>query len=240
MSRLPSVLLSAVLTATSSEALLAQSANINSVTDEETTGVPVAFRHETLAVWSGGALVVMDDRFHDNPLLHVVDRQGKEISRFFLNIEHGGGFFVGDWGVARRQDGVIAIVGSADFPERHASFLAIVSPDGSSQKFVQLSPCLPHSVTVARDGTIWVAGSYREGNEPVDHEQYQIRRYDQSGTLLDSFITWGSMETMGRNGPATGSVLMATNDRVGWYSKHAPTYMEFSLDQKVITREILD
>ncbi len=103
MSPLPSVLLSAVLTVTSSEALLAQSVKSNSVADKETTDVPVAFRHETLAVWSGGALVVMNDRFHDNPLLHVVDRQGKEISRFFLNIEHGG-VFVGDWGAARGQD----------------------------------------------------------------------------------------------------------------------------------------
>ena len=121
-------------------------------------------------------------------------------------------------------------------PERRASFLAIVSPDGSRQKFVQLSPYLPYSVTLARDGTIWVVGSHREGNVPVVHEQDLIRRYDKSGTLLDSFITWGSMETTGHNDPAMRSVLMATNDRVGWYSKHAHTYMKFSLDQKVITR----
>jgi hypothetical protein len=44
------------------------------------------------------------------------------------------------------------------------------------------------------------------------------------------------METVGQNDPAVGSILMATKDRVGWYSKYAHTYMEFSLDQTVITR----
>jgi hypothetical protein len=234
MYRPPLVLLFVVLSATCYGDLLAQSAKINFVADKETTNIPVVFHPETFAVWSGGALVILEDRFSSNPLIHIVDREGNEVSRFLLTIPHGGGFIVGDWKVARGWDGVVAVAGSMDFPEQHGSFLAIVSPDGSNQKFVRLAPYVPDSVTVAGDGTIWVVGSYVERNVPVDRDQDLIRRYDKSGTLLDSFVTWGSMETA--NDPARGSILMATKDRVGWYSKHAHTYMEFSLDQTVITR----
>jgi len=231
------VLLSVVLLAACSRDSFAQSANANLVANKETTDIPVVFHPKTFAIWSGGALVVVEDRVSNSPLVHVVDREGKEISRFFLTIPQGGGFVIGDWSVARGRDGSIAIVGSVDFPEERGSFLAIVASDGSNQKIVRLSPYRPQSVTVAGDGAIWVVGSsHIEPNTMPDRNQDLIRRYDKSGKLLDSFITWESMETEGPNKPALGSVLMASNDRVAWYSRGAHTYMEFSLNGRVITR----
>jgi len=213
-----------------------QSAGFNLVVDKETTPIPVAFAPKTFAVWSGGALVILEDRFTSNPQIHVVDREGKEISRFLLTMPHGGGFDIADWGIARGHNGLIAVVGTVDFPDKAGTFLAIVNPGGADQKFVRLSNYLPRSVVVAEDATIWVVGSHMEQNVPVDREQDLIRRYDASGNLLTSFTTWDSMQTTGHNDPAGGSVLLAGKDRVGWYSKHAHTYMEFSLDGAVITR----
>ncbi|MGB9473393.1 MAG: hypothetical protein WBQ59_28885 [Candidatus Acidiferrum sp.] len=72
------VLLSAVLWATSSEDLLAQSAKINFVADRKATDIPLVFHPETFAVWSGGALLEVEDHFYNNPLVHVVDYRAKK------------------------------------------------------------------------------------------------------------------------------------------------------------------
>jgi len=79
---------------------------------------------------------MIEDRFTNSPRIHVIDKEGKDTSQFYLTIPGGGGFLVGDWGVARGLDGVIAVVGFADFPEQRSGFLGIVSSDGSKQKYI--------------------------------------------------------------------------------------------------------
>jgi hypothetical protein len=229
-------LIPVIASAICSAQLSAQSEKINLVAEEETTEIPVAFRQHTWAVWSGGALLMIEDRFTNSPGIHVIDGEGKDTSQFYLTIPGGGDFLVGDWGVARGLDGVIAVAGFADFPERRSDFLGIISPDGSTQKYIQLWPFRPDSVTVAADGKIWVVGTRQAPDDAPHHHAGSFAIYDQNGKLLDSFIPEEGLETERQPGPTYNSVLMASKDRVAWYSKTAHTYSEFALDGRLITR----
>jgi hypothetical protein len=216
--------------------LSAQSEKINLVAEKETTEIPVAFRQHTWAVWSGGALLMIEDRFTNSPRIHVIDREGKDTSQFYLTIPGGGGFLVGDWGVARGLDGVIAVVGVADFPEQRSGFLGIFSSDGSKQKYIQLSPYRPDSVTVAQDGTIWVVESRRGAGDTKGHDEGLMALYDRNGKLLHSFIPLPDTESEWHSRSTRESMLMASKDRIAWYSKHTHTYSEFAFDGRLITR----
>jgi hypothetical protein len=216
--------------------LSAQSEKINLVAEKETTEIPVAFRQHTWAVWSGGALLMIEDRSTNSPRIHVIDREGKDTLQFYLTIPDGGGFFVGDSGVARGLDGVIAVVGFADFPEQRSGFLGIVSSDGSKQKYIQLSPYRPESVTVAPDGTIWVVESRHGAGDTKGHDEGLMALYDKNGKLLHSFIPLADTESEWHSHSTMNSVLMASKDRIAWYSKNTHTYSEFAFDGRLITR----
>jgi hypothetical protein len=236
MHRFAFFLIPVVASAICSTKLSAQSEKINLVAEKGTTEIPVALRQHTWAVWSGGALLMIEDRFTNSPRIHVIDREGKDASQFDLTIPNGGGFLVGDWGVARGLDGVITVVGMADFPERRSGFLGIISPDGNTQKYIQLWPFRPDSVTVAADGKIWVVGTRQTPDDTTHRYPSSFCIYDQNGKLLDSFIPDDGLETERQPGPTYSSVLIASNDRVAWYSKNAHTYSEFALDGRLITR----
>jgi hypothetical protein len=187
----------------------------------------------------GGKTVVMEDCDSDAPLIHVIDADGKEISRFTFTIPGSGRFSIRKWwSIARGWDGTIAIAADADFTdEKGRSFLAIVAPHVKKQTVVRLSPYRPEAVTVAGDGTIWVAGGEYTGSYgELDRSQDLLRRCDASGKLLSPFFTGESLETEGQHFHAVDSILISSKDRVGWYAKGARTYLEFSLDGSVVTR----
>ena|ERR1700683_2767580 len=107
----------------------------------------------------------------------------------------------------------------------------------SQQTIISTSPFFPAAVTVASDGTIWVAGHQtKEPSEERDYSQHLIRRYDKTGKLLGSFIPWSAFGTEPLKLPFASSVLLSLQDRVLWYSPRSPTYTEFSLDGSVINQ----
>jgi hypothetical protein len=92
-------------------------------------------------------------------------------------------------------------------------------------------------VTLASDGTIWVAGhDSNPQQKEQDYSQHLIRRYDKTGKLLGSFIPYSSLITDPPTLPYVHSVLLSLKDRVGWYSPRSHAYVEFSLDGSVINR----
>jgi hypothetical protein len=197
-----------------------------------------ALGSDAFGVWSGGALLVVKDRFSGAPTFSAFDREGKLISQFTFTIPEARVHIVFDHDFARGADGSLAIVGSAYTADsRGTTFLARVSPDGANQTIVRLSPFDPRAVTVAMDGTIWVAGFERteQGQEP-DLSQNVIRRYDKTGKLVGSYIPWSSLQVDGRRRPTDDSILVSSKDRVGWYSPFAHTYMEFSSDGTLLGR----
>jgi len=198
----------------------------------ESTEIPAPVSG-SFALWSGGAMLVVQDRFSSSPIIQVIDRDGKEVSRFAFGIPGAGRVNLYDNSVARGPKGSMAFVGSAYTNDsRGATFLAMVSSDGETQTVVRLSPFAPQAVTIASDGTIWVAGydAHQAPNEQ-DYSEHLIRRYDENGTLLGSFLPWSEVRTPPRTAPAAvNSILVTASDRVGWYSPSAQTYVEFALD----------
>lgn len=67
----------------SADELVAQS---DLLTRTDSVQMPFTIASETFAVWSGGALVYVQDRFSSAPIIQVFDRTGSEISKFTFSI----------------------------------------------------------------------------------------------------------------------------------------------------------
>jgi len=192
--------------------------------------MPLTINKDRIAVWSGGALVFVQDRFSDAPIFRILDRNGAQLSEFRFSIPGAVLINIYDNSVARGSDGALAIVGTAYSDDSRGSmFVAWVSPDGQQQTIIRTNPFFPEAVTLASDGTIWIAG--QEGR---DYSRPLIRRYDKTGKLLGSFIPWSRLGTAPHTLPFVLSVLLPLRDRVLWYVPRAHTYFEFSSDGSVI------
>lgn len=136
---------------------------------------------------------------------------------------------------ARAADGTWAVSGVAyDNDNRSAGFLAILKDDGRKQTLVQTSPYVATAVTIATDGTIWTAGSEDFDRHTVARNYNIIRRFDQNGTSIGEEIPRDSIDS--RADPASINQLLASRSVVGWYSRSASIYLEFSLKGRVLTR----
>ncbi len=232
-----SLLLFAILLPVWSGDLAAQSATTDTLTSKVSTDIPIALGHGTFGLWSGGVLLAVQDRFSSGPIVRVIDREGRQTERFSIAIPGASGVNLYENSIARGPDGSLAVVGSASVSDPTCgTFLAWISPDRSEQTIVCLSPFFPHGVTLASDGTIWVAGHDTTiiGGQR-DYSQHLIRHYDKSGKMLGSFIPWSSLGTApGTLSPDSESILVSIADRIGWYSPSIQTYFEFSLDGAVI------
>jgi hypothetical protein len=221
--------------------LAARAATADALTPAGSTQMPFTLVSGTFAVWSGGAFMFVQDRFSGAPLFRFYDRNGTQVSQFAFSIPGATRINIYDHSVALGLDGSLAIVGTAFTDDsRGGMFVAWVSPNREEQMIVRTSPFFPRAVTVASDGTIWVAGDETKPRpEKPDYSQNLIRRYDKTGKLLGSFIAWSSLGT----GPSTisptpsvRSVLLSLKDRIGWYSPGSNTYIEFALEGSVIKR----
>lgn len=217
----------------------AQTESSDLLTPSGSTTIPFSFGQGTFARWSGGTLVVVQDRFSRAPTFRVFDREGREISRHTFTIPDAA--HINAYAFARGGDGSLVVGGTAFTRDsRGASFLAWVSQDRSAQTTIRTSPFVISAVTVAADGTIWVAGHRKRNSadEPWDYTQHLIRRYDKTGKLLGSYVPWSSLEApVPRTSPPDNlSQLVSSADRVGWYSPRLRTYVEFALDGTVLRK----
>lgn len=224
------LLLQALLLPVCTGELAGQAATPHALTSKGSTEIPFTFVRGTFGLWSGGALLVVQDRFSGAPVFRLIGRDGREISQFTFTIPGASFINLYDNSVARGLDGSLAVIGTAYTNDsRGASFLAWVSPEGGEQTVIRLSPFFPHAVTVASDGTIWVTGHETKWIGPRDYNQHLIRRYDRTGKMLGSFIPWSRLRTaLPTPSPDTQSVFISSADRIGWYSPHSRTYIEFS------------
>lgn len=201
-------------------------------------GMPFTVDNSTYTTWSNGAFVSVQDRFSAAPLLRVFDRNGTEVSRFSFTIHGAGLIDMHGHCVALGLDGSLAIIGGAYSDDSQAGmFLAWVSPNRHDQTVIRVSPFFPDAVTIASDGTIWVAGhETKQQNEKRDYSRPLVRRYDRTGNLLGSFIPWSSLELEKSVLPFVGSTLLPLSDGVLWYCPRAHLYFEISSDGSVINR----
>jgi hypothetical protein len=217
-------------------AQLVQRAGASELTLTGTTEIPFTFGHGTWEAWNAGGLLVVENRFSAAPVFRTFDRHGKLVSQFTFSIPDAGLTAVTSF--ARAWDGSLVIDGTAiSNDSRGASFVAWVSADGGEQSIVRTSPFVPSALTVAMDGTVWVAGSDVSRDRPIDHNQDLIRHYEKSGKLLGSYVPWSSLGTDFHTGPPSmRSIFVASKDRVGWYAPLAHMYIEFSLNGAMLSQ----
>jgi hypothetical protein len=186
--------------------------------------------------WTNGSFVFAQDRYSAAPLLRFFDRNGTQVSEFQFGIPGAGLINLYDHSVALGLDDSLAIVGTAYLDDSGgAMFVAWVSPDRKEQTVIRTSPFFPEAVTIASDGTIWVAGhEVRQENQKRDYSRPLISRYDKTGKLLGSFLPWSSVDTAVL--PIPESTLLPFKDHVLWYSARSHLYFEFSADGSVINR----
>jgi hypothetical protein len=209
----------------------------DTLTPAGSTNMPFNLVDGTFAVWSGGMFVFVQDRCSGAPFFRFFDRNGTQVSEFSFSIPGASLINIYDHSVAVGLDGSLAIVGTAYTDDsRGGAYLAWVSPDRKQQTIIRTSPFWPQTVTLASDGTIWVAGYEPSQQHEYDYSHHLIRRYDKAGKLLGSFIPWSTFGTAPRPVPAHHSILLSLKDRVGWYSPVSHTYIEFSLDGSVINQ----
>jgi hypothetical protein len=179
--------------------------------------------------WMGNHLAGCDYCEGKHPIVWAVDRQGKR-QAFDFDIPGAGYINVRD--VAVGQDGSITAVGLAISGEhRLGNFIATISPDGARQQITQVRPYSPAVVTVVADGTIWTVGAVMM----TDRNQQPwlanvLRHYTPSGQLLASTLVQNVKGNSGGVAEVSqASVLMASNDRIGWLTQVCQ-YIEFSFE----------
>jgi hypothetical protein len=179
-------------------------------------------------VWSGRALVVLDD----SPAaaaakISSYDRQGRQLGTVLFTIP--GAQHISVRSVSRGVDGTIALCGGAvDGAGRVGSFVGWVSPDGTDTHIVRTSPYVPWRITVAADGTFWTQGSETIPRAPGQTPAARLadrlvpgaavfRRFDRSGRLMAGFVPQSEIREPLALWPV-GGVFGSAGDRVIWYS----------------------
>jgi hypothetical protein len=161
------------------------------------------------------------------PILHVYDRSGIELQHVVVQVPESQSITIVNGGFTRSTDGYLAVAGIARAANSlGANFLALILPDGTRQTLVRTDSYLARAVVFSSDGMIWTAG---EKPESLDYPI--IQRFDRNGNVLGGAL-WRTR--FPRNSQLfTGlSYLVASKDRVGWFSTGAGQYFEFSLDGK--------
>ena len=177
--------------------------------------------------WTGNRLAGCDFCQGNHPILWVADRQGNRTSVAF-DLPGAGYTNVRD--VAAGPDGSLTAVGlvlSGD--SRMTTFVAWISADSTRQVLTQVWPYDPQVVTVASDGSLWTIGALMNDKNRVVYPNV-LRHYTSSGQLLAStFIRDARKNKGGLYTVSPTSVLMVSNDRVGWLTMTCQ-YIEFSLE----------
>jgi hypothetical protein len=189
-----------------------------------TTAIPRNTELEPFGVWSGDSLVAVEGHSSPAPVIQIYDRSGSKIQRIVVQVPESQWIILTNGGFTRAQDGWVALAGVAHGKDnKAATFLAVISPDASKQVLVRTDSYAPFALVFAPDETIWTAGKMVGATDyPI------IRRFDRSGKFLGGAL-WRSR--FPKSPDLFGeSYLIASKDRVGWFSAGAGAYVEFSPD----------
>jgi len=201
---------------------------------------------ERTIVWSGGSLLAVDRNLGPSPMIHVFNAEGRDSPVAFsiadatwINIQH----------LAHADDGTLAATGFAtDAEGRRAGFVSWIAPDHQSATTIRTGWYYPKSVAFAPDGTLWLSGG--EGLDAAMRKKNfagaVFRHFDRSGKLLDSLVSWHSMDRAWKEGlPGSLTYMPSSSTRLGWmqggsfggggaYYVGGTAYYEISFDTKEV------
>lgn len=178
--------------------------------------------------WSHGAFILVDMVAPLTKTFTVVNRDGSISSTWNFSIPDTARLWV--LGYDRDPAGDLIAAGRAYSSDgKLAPFIAIKPANGEQIQIIRTYPYWPALLAVAPDGTIWTAGAEmtyeRKSTGDVNPNGDTIRHFDRTGKLLGSGVPGLTVRPGWRS---HDGYLVATSDRVGWYSpmKGPGTYIE--------------
>ncbi len=179
--------------------------------------------------WSHGAFILVDMVAPLTKTFTVVNRDGSISSTWNFSIPDTSHLWV--FGYDRDPAGDLVAAGEAySYDGKLAPFIAIKPAKSEEVQIIRTYPYWPALLAVAPDGTIWTAGdemTYERTytGDGVNRNGDAIRHFDRTGKLLGSGVPGLTVRPGWRS---HDGYLVATSERVGWYSpiKGAGTYVE--------------
>ncbi|MCC6293744.1 MAG: hypothetical protein IT164_13930 [Bryobacterales bacterium] len=181
------------------------------------------------AVWSGGALLRLEDSETGQPRLEVFDKSGNKTAGLAIVIPGAAQVTVLEGCFARGRGGIVAVCGSAYNPANQGfSFLAIYEPGGDHARVIRTSPYKARRVAVLADSSIWTLGHEARDGVETDPAHHVVRRYRADGVLAGSWLPNNSFASkLPKWHVSRYSEMAASSTRVGWVSQTAREYVEF-------------
>ena len=198
------------------------------------TSIPTDANVHHRTKWSNGVFIFIDDDAAA-PSLYVFDRSGRISFSGMIQIPHADRLRVADFAAA--PDGSVWAGGNVISTSGQRSFfLAHIRADGKDNQIIQTTPYRPCQVAVAPDGSVWTVGygitGDATGKTIADQSQNMLRHFDTFGKLIAAGFP-ASIYGLGRT---VGGFLVASEDRLGWYSQAngVGAYVEFFPNMKVL------
>lgn len=212
-------------------AIWAQAAGLrpDSVTD-------LPFTNSTVpAVWSGGALLRLEDSETGFPRVEVFDRNGGKISGLAIAIPGAARINVLEGCFSRGRDGTVAVCGSAyNTANQGFSFLAIFPAGAEHNLIIRTSPYKARRVAVLADGSVWTLGHEARAGVETDPAHHVVRRYRADGTPAGSWLPNNSfVNKLDKWHVDRYSEMAASATRAGWVSQTAREYVEFDVSGRL-------
>lgn len=207
----------------------------------ESLSAPVAhvvigqsFADKPVPKWENGLLVGFD--FDAQPArVYAYDRAGRLVTQAAITLPDAARLRL--YGVAASRKGVIAVSGSAYSADgAAAAFIAWISPAGAVERVMRTSPFAAIRLCFSPDEVLWAAGREVTPDFKDEAPHDVLRRYDGEGRLLQSLLPRASFQSYDSYHPAVRAYLVASEDRVGFYSASAREWIEISLSGTVLGR----
>jgi len=191
--------------------------------------------------WQNGHLVRWrHETRYTNPAENLIlyDRDARAVGKARVWLEGATFVFIVD--AAVRPDGRVVVVGQAIGGSGEVeSYVAEVSLAAAAVRVVQTSPFDGRAVTVAPDGTIWVLGLQPGGpgrSELKAPDHYVIERFGTDYHLTGQYLLRSQFPCKVHPAQSVGGVvqILASADRIGFYSPSCRMWTELSLDGKLL------
>jgi hypothetical protein len=184
--------------------------------------------------WSHGGFLYMDAIGGLAPSFQTLDREGKLLSKTVVSVPQAGEYWPCDFD--RGTDGTIVFVGGTYSASGQAApFIAWISPSGQTEQVVRTFPYYANHVSIAPDGSVWTIGlemiNHHTSDPALNPSSGVLRHFNRQGKLTASVWPQADFTAASDAGRLTEGKLIATSDRVGWYSSvfRVDKYLELSI-----------
>jgi len=207
----------------------------------ERFGLPVGqaviqrgFGNKPAPKWENGLLLAYEYDFPP-PKVFAFDRTGRIVTEAAIRLPDASRVVL--HGIAAGPGRVLAVSGSAFTDDgRAAAFIAWIGAEGAVERIVRTSPFAAIRLCFTDDGILWAAGREVTPDFRREPPHDVIRRYDQRGYQIQSLLPSESFARYDSRHPAVLGFLVASKDRVGFYSQCAREWVEISLTGTILGR----